>query len=101
MTKVRVDATQAHTTESILADALQVIGCEVSKLKASVTGAGQLDPTEARVLGTYVDLILKLSKEQREAKFAQQLESVQMEKLGDLFESDRHPNVEGRRGRVT
>lgn len=84
--RLRVDAATPHTTESVLADALQIIGDEIAKLKAAARSPGQMDPLEAKVLSSFVDLALRLSREQREANMGHRLDELSDEKLDVLLE---------------
>ena len=89
--KLRIDTAEAHTVESVLADALQIIGAEIAKLKPGSRSLGQMDPLEAKVLSSFVDLTIKLSREQREAALGHRVEELSDDKLDLLLqEATRH-----------
>ena len=53
--------------ESLLSDALVVIGSELARYRAKAARGASLDTHEARAVREYVECICKLSKEAREA----------------------------------
>lgn len=82
--KVRVAA--SHSTDTIMDDALQIVGDEVRKLKHSCTDGGRLDPTETKVLQQLVDLAIRISKDRREASMAHSLDDLSDDKLDLLLQ---------------
>jgi len=80
--KVRIDA-DAHSVESVLADSLHVLGVEMKRLRATCSAG--LDVEKAKQLSLYVDLALRLSKEQRDSTMNGRLDELSDDKLDALL----------------
>jgi hypothetical protein len=70
--------------ESLLSDALVVIGSELARYRAKAARGASLDTHESRAVREYVECICKLSKEAREAARQQDLSSLTNEELLQL-----------------
>lgn len=68
----------------LLHDAKCVISAELARYRTKVTSGLTLDLKEARIIQGYMDVILKLSKEEREASRAEDLSNLTDEELLDL-----------------
>jgi hypothetical protein len=70
--------------ETLLSDALVVIGTELARFRAKVNRGVSLDVKEAKIVRDYVESIVKLSKEAREAARSEDLSNLTNEELLQL-----------------
>lgn len=71
-------------SESILAEALQVVAHEVTMYRARTTRGGALDPKSARILQGYVKCLVDVSKEMREMNKEMNYDELSDEELAKL-----------------
>lgn len=70
--------------EALVTDAMSIIGAELAQYRAKVSRGVTLDLKEARAVQGYVDTLVRLSKESREAARAHDLSSLSNEELLQL-----------------
>lgn len=70
--------------ESLMTDALSIIGAELAHYRAKSKRGVTLDLKEARVIQSYMDALVKMSKEAREAARAEDLSDLTNEELLQL-----------------
>lgn len=81
------------TADSLMNDALSIIGSELSKYKSKSVRGVHLDPKEARIVQGYIDALAKLKKEEREAARQHDLSNLSDEELLQLATSLAQPKV--------
>lgn len=83
----QIDTSQVSVVpkiESLLSDALVIMGAELARYRAKVQRGSGLDLKESRCVREFIDSITKLSKESREAARAQDLSNLTNEELLQL-----------------
>jgi len=68
----------------IIEDALNIIGSELAMYSSKVKKGISLDAKQARIVSTYMDSLVKMSKEAREAQKPEQLEHLSDEQLLEI-----------------
>lgn len=84
---VQSSVTVVPKVETLLSDALVVIGTELARFRAKVQRGASLDLKEGRAVRDYVEAIVKLSKETRESARAEDLSTLTNEELLQLATS--------------
>lgn len=78
------DVRVVPTLNSLMSDALSIIGNELARYSAKSARGVTLDLKEARVIANYVDTLTRASKEAREQARAQDLSELSNEELLQL-----------------
>jgi hypothetical protein len=78
------DVTIVPTLDALVSDAMSIIGTELSFYRAKTKRGARLDLKEAKVIRDYVEALVKLSKEAREASRHQDLTEMTNEELLQL-----------------
>lgn len=85
--KPQIDASQVSVVpkiESLLSDAIVIMGTELARYRAKVQRGSSLDLKESRCVREMVEAILKVNKEHREAARQQDLSNLTNEELLQL-----------------
>lgn len=73
----------------IIEDALNIIGSELAMYSSKVKKGITLDAKQARIVSTYMDSLVKMSKEARESQKPEQLEHLSDEQLIEIMSRDK------------
>lgn len=76
-----VKVSKAPQLNTIVNDALSIIGSELASYSSKTKRGIMLDLKEARIVSSYMDSLVKMSKEAREAQRPEQLEHLSDEQL--------------------
>lgn len=76
-----VKVSKAPELNTIINDALSIIGSELASYSNKTKRGVMLDLKEARIVSSYMDSLVKMSKEAREAQKPEQLEHLSDEQL--------------------
>lgn len=74
----------SHSVESLKDDALSIVSAELAQYRAKTKRGVMLSQKEARVVQGYLDTLVKISKEAREAARAHDLSELSNEELLQL-----------------
>jgi hypothetical protein len=78
------DVVMVPKLESLMTDALSIIGAELAHYRSKSGRGVTLDLKEARVIQAYMDSLVKMSKEAREQARAEDLSDLSNEELLQL-----------------
>jgi len=78
------DITVVPTLNSLMNDALSIIGAELAQYRQKTSKGITLDLKEARVIANYMDTLTRASKESREQARAEDLSELSNEELLQL-----------------
>ena len=79
-----VRVSRAPQLNTLINDALSIIGAELSLYSSKTKKGLQLDLKEARAVQGYMDSLVKMSKEAREAQKPEHLEHLSDEQLVEI-----------------
>jgi hypothetical protein len=82
--KPELEVTVVPTLESLMSDAMSIIGSELSRYRQKTSRGVTLDLKEARAVQSYMESLVKLSKEDRERSRAEDLPNLSDEELKQL-----------------
>lgn len=82
--EIKSEATLVPTLESLMSDALFIIGSELSRYRQKASRGVTLDLKEARAVQSYMESLVKLSKEDRERARSEDLTNLSDEELKEL-----------------
>lgn len=78
------DVVVVPSLNTLMNDALSIIGCELAQYRAKTARGITLDLKEARVIANYMDTLTRASKESREQARAEDLSELSDEELIQL-----------------
>jgi hypothetical protein len=82
--EIREPAQLVPTLEGLMSDAMSIIGSELSRYKQKTSRGVTLDLKEARAVQSYMEALVKLSREDRERARAEDLTNLSDDELKDL-----------------
>lgn len=80
----KIETTIVPTLESLMSDAMSIIGSELARYRQKTSRGVTLDLKEARAVQSYMESLVKLSKEDRERTRAEDLVNLSDEELKQL-----------------
>ena len=86
-TVIPSDVTVVPQVDRLISDAMSIIGSELAYYRTKTKGGAVLTEKEARIMHQYIDCLVKLSKEAREASKLTDFSNLSNEELLDLAES--------------
>jgi len=81
------DVTVVPQVDTLITDALSIIGAELAHYRSKTKKGINLDMKEARIVQSYVEALVKLNKEARETARQEDLSNLSNEELLQLAET--------------
>lgn len=80
----KIETTIVPTLESLMSDAMSIIGSELARYRQKTSRGVTLDLKEARAVQSYMESLVKLSREDRERSRSEDLTNLSDEELKQL-----------------